>query len=87
MLQAYVSSVFRCFIIMFASVSSECCIRMTMVWFRVGAPRISGPAGLGLIFRPRFSGSDTRNLSGSVLGFSFHPWIPDGCLCKLLNLF
>jgi hypothetical protein len=31
MLQAYVSSVFMCFIRMFASVSSECCIYLQ--WF------------------------------------------------------
>jgi hypothetical protein len=28
-------------------------------------------SGSGLIFRPWFSGLDTRNLSGSVSGFSF----------------
>jgi hypothetical protein len=41
-----------------------------------GYPRVSGPAGLGLgmIFRPRFSGSG----SGLVSGLVFHPWISNG---------
>jgi len=45
--------------------------------FRVGYPRVSvlAGSGLGMIFHPRFLGSEPRNLSGSVSGLVFHPWI------------
>jgi hypothetical protein len=54
-------------------------LSMAMGWFWVGYPRVSGLAGLGLvwIFRLRFSGSELRNLSGSVSGLVFHPWITE----------
>jgi len=33
---------------------------------------------LEMIFYPRFLGSGPRNLSGSVSGLIFHPWISNG---------
>jgi hypothetical protein len=55
-------------------------LRMAADRVRGGYPRVSGPAGsgLGMIFRPRFSGSGSGLVSGSVSGLVFHPWISNG---------
>ena len=47
---------------------------------RCGYPQVSVflVSGLVLVFRPRFSGSGLGLVSGSVLGFGFHPWISNG---------
>jgi len=55
-------------------------IRMAMVWFRVGYPRVSSFAGSssGMISHPQFLGSGPRNFSGSVSGLVFSSGISNG---------
>ena len=61
-------------------ISCPSLVEMAADWVRCGYPRVSvfRVSGLVLVFRPRFSGSGLGLVSGSVLGFGFHPWISNG---------
>ena len=68
------------FAISFLSLSLHLEMAADRVW--CGYPRVSvfWVSGLVLVFRPWFSGSGLGLVSGSVLGFGFHPWISNGYL-------
>jgi hypothetical protein len=55
-------------------------LRMAADRVRGGYLWVSGPAGSGLemISHPRFSGSVSDLISGSVSGLVFHVWISNG---------